>query len=206
MRTIETNLYKFDELSDEAKQNAIDKWRNSDNDDFDFQSECSIDDFCTILNILGFDVDNMKNSKKPAIYYSVGYCQSDYANFDASYRYKKGALKAIKQYAPRCGELHNAAKTLQELQKKYFYNLYCKVKTNHRYGFSVEVEHLENSGFIYSDNVISVENEFKYIVRQLNHYLYIQLRNGLDYVNSDEYITETIINNDYEFKDNGVMI
>lgn len=50
MRTIEKTIYKYSELSDAAKSNARDWYRQSDCDDF--YSECVIEDTATIADIL----------------------------------------------------------------------------------------------------------------------------------------------------------
>jgi hypothetical protein len=73
----------FDELDDAAKERARDWYRECiDEDDF----SCEIDEFASICDILGIDLKTHevalmsgKTRSDPNIYWSVGYCQSDYA-------------------------------------------------------------------------------------------------------------------------------
>ena len=194
------NLYSFNELSEDAQQKAIDKWRHNDYDDFEWQAEHIIEDFATICKILGITLDY-----KNPVSYSVGYCQSDYASFFGTYRYNKGALSKIKQYAPHDTELYNIAKQLQEIQKKYFYMINVSISRScrvYRDSMSFEINH-KNEINISDTDYLELESEFKYIFSHLAHWLYKRLSEALDYVNSDNYIKETILANEYTFTEYG---
>src|SRR4051794_24426167 len=101
-RTIEQTVYQFDELSDAAKEKAREWYRECiDSNDFD----CEVDEFVTIAEAIGIDFDTHevklmsgRTRREPNIYWSVGYCQSDYAAFEGTYDYKADAearLRAI---------------------------------------------------------------------------------------------------------------
>jgi hypothetical protein len=200
METI--SIYSFDELSEEAKIKAIEKYRNNDHDDFDWQAEPIIEDFSTICDILGITLE-----EKYPVSYSVGYRQSDYSSFFGQYKYKKGALSKIMEYAPKDDRLAHIAKSLQKLQRKYFYKLSCDIARSYR-GESMRIENIERSDFIElsNDDYKDIENELEIIFIYLAHWLYKQLCEVLDFINSDDYIKETLIANEYKFLEDGRMI
>ena len=200
METI--NIYYFDELSEESQNRAIKKWRNSAHDDFDFQAEAIIEDFSTICDILGISL-----KEKNPVSYSVGYCQSDYASFYGTYRYNKGALAKIKEYAPKDSTLEYIAKELQNIQKKYFYKLTVEISSGgyRESHMCVDVNDTEGQ-YRYTCKYDELESEFKHIFSNLAHWLYKRLCEALDYVYSEDYIKETIIANEYKFLEDGRMI
>src|SRR6476619_4611231 len=99
---VEHTLYKFDELSDAAKERAREWFREGalDYDWWDFIYE----DAARMANILGIDL-NQKPVKlmgggtryDPFIWLSGFYSQSDGACFEGRYSYAKGAAKAIRK-------------------------------------------------------------------------------------------------------------
>lgn len=192
------NLYYFDELSDEVKEKAIDKFRETIGDDFDWQAEHIIEDFTNICKILGITL-----AYEHPVSYSVGYCQSDYAAFFGTYRYNKGALSKIKEYAPKDSTLEYIAKQLQEIQRKYFYKLIVNISSGGYRESSMSVDiHDDENRYSYG-KYDQLESEFKHIFSNLAHWLYKRLREALDYVYSDEYIKETIQANEYTFTEYG---
>ena len=122
--TVTHTLYRFEELSARAKENARDWWRELEQMDF----EPDYADFEAIANILGieFDAKPIKllgggTRYQPTIYWSGFSSQGDGACFEGCYRYAKGASKAIRDYAPKDERLHAIADNLQEIQSKAFY-------------------------------------------------------------------------------------
>lgn len=77
MRTIETVVYDFDELSDEAKQKAIEKWYE--NEDYPWLE----DDMAEFLS----ENDPYFCDKK--IQYSLSYCQGDGLSFESKFDLEK---------------------------------------------------------------------------------------------------------------------
>lgn len=188
------NLYSFDELSEDAQQKAIEDYRNADLDCFSDLVEFIIDDFITICKIIGIDLRN-----KNPIFYSVGYCQSDFASFFGTYEYNKGAYKALKHYAPMDTILLDYVKQLQALQSKYFYGLTVTIDSTPRNNMQIETYDKNDN------NRKELDSEFDDIFSGIAHNLYISLRNELDYVNSNEYIIELITANEYTFTSDGKM-
>ena len=92
-RIIEKTVYQFSELSDKAKEKARDWFRScSDSSDLDNV----ITDFCSIADLIGLELSTRsvklmsgKTRQEPEIYYSVAYCQGDYAAFSGTWNYKR---------------------------------------------------------------------------------------------------------------------
>lgn len=187
-----TTSYSFDELSEEAQQNAIDNTRNSegylDHEWWDFTYE----DFKECLAILGFDVD-LKQT------YFSGFCsQGDGAAFTAEYEYKKGWKAALKSQNGKedLEKLLDIGERLQEEQKKSFYKLTAKTEPwDHRtYSQRTEVQHYDHE----YDGITSEQEEaICDICNELGGWLYKRLEAENDYLMGDEAIKEAIQSNDW---------
>lgn len=204
-RIIEKTVYQFSELSDKAKDKARD-WFRSCSDSSDLDSV--VTDFCSIAEIIGLELSthsvhlmNGKTRDDPNIYFSVGYCQSDYAAFSGTWKYKAGCLKAIKDYASQDKTLHSIVSDWQALQKTSFYQL----RVNASCGRSNQ--HVD-SVYRYDDKTVdySTESEAGNIVDRLASWLYSALREEVDYLSSDEHVDEGITANEYEFYENGERV
>lgn len=198
MRTLTIPVYKFSELGDEAKSKARDYFR----DDIDL--EFVVGDFCSIAEIIGLKLDtrpvklmNGQTQGKAEVYYSVGYCQSDYAAFVGMWRYANGCKKAIRDYAPHDTDLHAIVDQWCDIQRRNFYQLVavCSVRRD----FQVAETHTADGRFT-RDETLDVATD---CVSALAGWLYKRLRDECDYRSSDEYIDEMIALNDYEFYENG---
>lgn len=207
MRTVKTTVYKFSELSDSAKQTAMQWWRNSDCDNF--WSEGVFDDAATIADLMGLDIRlTRKNSGnyEPSIYYSGFSSQGDGACFEGIYRYKKGSVKDIKAYAPEDAEISRIAKALQDIQKKYFYKLTARTKHRghyyHEYCMAIDVDYSGDD----SRDITDAENVISEALRDFARWIYKQLETEYEYQNSDETVSENIISNEYEFDESGDRI
>lgn len=167
VRHIESIPYfAYSDLSDKAKDKAFDKWRNS----VEFFSEFIIEDITNILETIGFY--NVK------IWYSLGYCQSDFASFNARYSFKKGSLKELKVNYPHATEWHNIAKDLQELQRKNFYSLAGKFTNS---DFDIESKN-ERYWSYDQDN----RDLLKPIIKEINRIIYNSIRAEYEYQTSQE--------------------
>lgn len=190
MRTIETVVYSFDDLSEDAKEKAIDNVRNSNFLDYDWW-DCTLEDWKHCLGIIGFDADS--------IYFNLGYSQSDYASIEGTYRYRKQWKKALKQ-AGIGGKILKAlseyGQRLQKAQSLVFYTGYCSVSSNHRGGMCFDVE-AEKGDFA------EFETEIKDIVSDICHDIYYSLTDEWEYLNSDESLQEMILCNEMEFTEEG---
>lgn len=124
----ETRVFQFSELSESAKQTALEAQARYESEVLDV--ECVYDDAATIADLFGLDL-NTKNVKlmgggtrlDPCIYYSGFSSQGDGACFEGCYEYAKGGLKAVKEYAPLDTELHRIVSDLQCAQAINFYRI-----------------------------------------------------------------------------------
>ena len=142
MRTQTTTVYFFDELSDEAKQAAIDSNRSWIVQDFDWW-DSSFEMFAEAAELFGLDIRQARKSfvggghrYDHTIFFSGFSSQGDGACFEGHYTYKKGALKATEQPFPGDSELLCIVRDLQTLQQRNFYQLTAAAKHRGCYNHS----------------------------------------------------------------------
>ena len=211
MRTETTTrtLYKFSELSPEAQQHALEEQSQIESEYFD--PEFVYDDAATIAELFGLDIRQTRKIRNdgshfydPTIYYSGFSCQGDGACFEGRYEYKRGALKAVKDYAGQDERLHRIVKALQEIQRKNFYQLTARTThSGHYYHsgcMSVDVE--RSDGKEMTDDA---EEMVKECLRDFADWIYKQLEAEYDYRTGEESCREAIEANDYEFTEKGDM-
>jgi len=191
-------VYSFDELSDTARQHALEKLYNI-NTNYEWW-DSTFDDFKTIADLMGIGVKN--------IYFSGFSSQGDGACFSGDYRYKKGALSAVKDYAPLDKELHRIAKGFQDIQRRYFYQLSADISEPrghyvHERSVTVDVEHYERYSM---DIPIVIQDAIDELLRDMMRWLYKTLEEEYDWRTSEEQIIESIQANEYEFDSGGNLI
>lgn len=198
MCTIHTDVFAYDELTDQAKEKARDAWRK---DAFDYDWWESVYEMAsTAAGLLGIDLANKsRQGVAPAIYFSCGYSQSDYASFEGFYEYRKGAAKAIRAEFPTDKDLHAIAAGLQDVQRRNFYKLQAECKCSNYGGLSVDVTHAESR---YKD-IGDAESEIRDLLRDFAQWIYRALRDEYEYLNSDDCIAEGILANGIEFTEEG---
>lgn len=211
MRTevIERTLFKFEELNEVAKEKARDWYREG--DDYSFVQEYVYEDASRMGRLMGIDLDTKPvklmgggTRYEPCIWYSGFSSQGDGACFEGSYRYQKGAVKAVKSEC-NDSELIRIATELQEVQRRHFYKL--RASTSHRGHYyhsgcmSVSVEHYDDQ---YRD-IGSAEDDITQLLRDFADWIYGQLEDAYDYCMSDEAVDEGIIANGYEFTEEGEL-
>lgn len=207
---IEKTVYSFDELSDKAKERARDWYRG---DGEFFGAEYVFEDAATIADLMGIDLCQTRKTRMggshyyaPTIYWSGFWSQGDGACFECSYRYKKGSVQAIKEYAPKDTELLRIAKALQDAQRKQFYKLTASSRNSGHYYhsgcMSVSVEHSEDR---YRD-IGEAEDDIRQALRDFADWIYKELEEAYDWENSDENVDESIRANDYQFDEDGEVI
>jgi len=168
--TTTRNLYTFDELTEKAKDNAIEKEQQYQSENF--EHEYIYDDTKQIFEILGF---TFTDEKQP-FYYSGFSSQGDGACIaSARYSFKRESMLELKQC---CSDktLFAIAKELQALQRKTFYTLSANITHYGRYYHerSMRIEiNFEKGNCQASD--------FDGLVTRLCKWLYKQLNNKYDY-------------------------
>lgn len=195
--TKEITLYSFDELSDKAKEKAINKIRYSESYlDWNWY-DYTIEDFTNILETIGF------NDVK--IGFSVFYSQGGGAHFTGSYRYKAGALAHVKKEYPKYEALHTFAKELQELESKDFYSIRFKISHNGHYQHenctSFDFEDIRNN-YGYTNQGFN-EDGYMEACRSFMQEIYSSLKKEYDYLMEDEQIIDFINNHEFLYNEFG---
>lgn len=192
LRTYTKEVYSLDEVKEKALEKNWDI-----NVDYEWW-DCTYEDAQTIFELIGFTF----HDEKQPFYFSGFSSQGDGACIDkASYRYQKGALKAVKDYAPQDTDLHFIAKALQDMQRKAFYTGTASIR---------------HSGHYYHERSMAIDSEcekgmfdesdFSELVSDLCKWLYRNLEKEYDYLTSEEVILETLQANEYEFDASGNII
>jgi len=188
MRTVEKVVYKLNELPDNVQETAIEKFREF-NLSYEWWDNVYYD-VEEIGKLIGIEIDK--------IYFS-GFCsQGDGACFEGSYYYQKQSVKKIMEYAPQDEDLHEIAKELYNIQRKYFYGLNARIKQSGHYMHEMctQIDVYNDEGdYTPTESNDSITESLRDFMR----WIYKRLEDEHDYLQSDEAIKETIEANDYEF-------
>jgi hypothetical protein len=209
MRTIEQTVFKFSELTDNAKEKAREWWRA----DYDIHLDHVIDDAATVAALFGLDIGktnvrlmNGRTRAEPAVYWSGFWSQGDGASFDGDYAYCKGALDAVKSYAPQDADLHTIVRRLQRVQARNFYRLTAGVyKSNHHYCHEMTMR-FDVSRTDYARVSDDDAEELSDCLRDFARWIYRALETEWEYQASDESIDELMECNGYEFDEDGRIV
>lgn len=202
-RVIAQTIYKFEELSERAKERARNWWRDSGGpEDFD----CILSDAVEIGELIGISFDKRRVTLmgggiryEAKVWFSLGYRQGDYANFDGSYSYSRGAAKAVRQRAPMDKVLHSIVDQLQAAQRRRFYRITATCQSNHLGGMTVNASDEDRPYADIGDDGREVERALE----RFADWIYSQVRDENDYQMSDEVVDENITCNEYEFDEGG---
>lgn len=188
MQTISVELFSVNELSEKARQKAIEKYRNYG----DVDLTCTVEYIEEILTCLGFE--------SPKISYT-GFCsQGDGLSFTSdNWQYKKGMLDSIKQATTNKDVLEWAHCLYSESKDTFFRLSFCVERISSRYSHSNTVT-VANYHYDLSDKQIEWLNHIK---NGLCLVFYRMLEKDYDYQLSDEYIIESLSSNDVLFLESG---
>ena len=199
MQVHKITTYSFSELSEEAQQKAIEDFRSSDGflcyDWYDHIYE----DAKTIGALMGIDIDK--------IYFSGFSSQGDGACFEGTYKYKKGCVHAVKEWAPQDTELHEIVEQLAEIQKPNFYQLEASVHHSGHYYHSgctricVSREHPDWTEYL-DDRV---HDDIAQLLREFMDWIYSRLEKEYWWHYEDEQVKDSIEANDFQFLEDGSM-
>jgi hypothetical protein len=204
--TVTVEAYRFDELSPRAKECARDWWRDSGGpDEYDY----IIDDIVHAGQMLGIEFTT--NPVKlfggglrhaPALYWSVGFSQSDYAAFEGVWHYRRGSLADIRKEYPKDTSLQTIAADLQRYSKAAFYQLtaYCRMNQDSQ---RVSVDWADGR---YAAIPPVSEQGITGALQVFAQWAYQRLRDEVEYQHSDEVVDENIRCNGYEFDVNGRLL
>lgn len=202
MRTeiITRNIYTFAELSDDAKQNVLNSWRES-GIDFDNDAEFILDMWKERLENIGF--------KNCTINYSGFSSQGDGACFITNHF----DLTAIIEHFLNCSRLETYNKYSRFLASAWSdyieLNMYNIGRYSHENSVKLELQNNCLSSYASArvngliDDLIEDLNQYR---RELSQEIYKSLEHAYEYANSDEHVIEIINCNDYEFTEDGKML
>ena len=194
MKTVETKVFTFDELSEDAKQVAIENHRSINTEMFDWY-EPIIEGFRETLPQQGFEVDN--------IFFSGFWSQGDGAMFE--YTFNDTILKKFIDSL----DLDSKTKSLAEVSfmvsgggshsGRYYHSNCCS------HSFYLE------SCAPYEDETTELadhyQDAFEQFVVELYHNLCDEIYTALEKyyyeLQEDEFVIEAIMANDYEFTEDG---
>jgi hypothetical protein len=208
-----SEAYRFDELTDAAKEKARDWYREGMHEDT-FAFDCVTEDFERVCEILGVDLDQRKDGQRrdgtpiyrPTIYWS-GFCsQGDGACFEGTYDYKADAVLKIRGYC-NDEELIRIAEQLAKLQCENAFGLRAVIKHRdahyyHSRTMSIEVNDRRNDDRC-DDALNLAEHAIGELMVDLADWFYKQLDAQNDYRYSAECVDESITANEYMFDEEG---
>lgn len=199
MKTIETKVYEFSELSDAAKKKARDWYREVSSDDT-FGAKCVINDAKRIFALCGIDIDN--------VYYSGFWSQGDGACFEGTWRASGVKVGAVKEEAPVDEELHRIAAEFERIAALF---PYASFTVKHR-GF-YQHENCTEFSFSFpdeSDNEseatlasVRAEKDLEKAAKDAMRWIYKTLEKEYEWRNADEQVDECIEANEYTFTEDG---
>ena len=198
VETISRDLYHFNELSDRAKEKAIEKLRGINVDDFAWY-DSDYEDFTAICKLVGIEIDK--------IYFTGFSSQGDGACFTGNFKHVSNALELVRAYAPKDEKLHSAIQYLQDNSNR----IGATIKHNDRYyhenSVDIDVYNIDADG--YETVYFSVTNEtvkhVKQALRDIMRWMYGQLQAQSEYLTGDEAVIETIEANECEFTAEGKL-
>lgn len=204
-----TTVYRIEELSDAAKSKAKTWYRElGPHDDW---WDAVYEDFERVCDILGVNLKTKPvrlmgggTRQKPCIWFSGFWSQGDGACFEAGVRYAKGSVAEIKAYAPQDAELHRIAISLQDLQRRNFYQLVADVTHGGRYyhEFCMDIA-VDRDSPTSQSPTDDAEAGITEALRDLARWLYSQLRAEHDHLTSDKAVEDAISINEYTFTETG---
>jgi len=194
MRIIETEVYEFHELSEQAKENAIDYFRKDMEIFFDFFH----DDCIHYANERGF--------KDIELQYSLGYCQGDGLSFSA-----KEYTKLEELYLDELGK--GKEKTAKLLADNTYFKCtgneghYCFASSS---DIDIWIEYYTSSINTDCKNINEAVDDVRLKLEQIYYDVCKELEKRgyeeIEYQLSDEAIILTIEANEYEFTKEGTLI
>lgn len=191
MRIDQVQVFKFDELSDKAKEKARDWYRQAGESDQWWDGV--FEDVKDIAKLMGVEIER--------IGFSGFASQGDGAHFVGSFKYGQGCAKAVATYAPLDKDIQGIAKGWQALQAANFYKLTGTVKHQGHY------QHENCTTFdVYRDGdwagpeAVDATQE---VMRDFMRYIYRRLEKEYNFLNEDSQVDANILGNDYEFTADG---
>ena len=195
MKTIELNIYNFEELSEEAKQYAIEKHRA-----YEYEHGEPLMFFSETYN----EKFSEAGFEGTEIQYSLSYSQGDGLSFSAE-NYDKLELLYLEVLGK--GKEKTAKVLAENTVVKLTGNTghYCYAHTNQvdlyfeHYTSAINCENIDNIESVQGQVLNKLTTIYMDLCKELEKIGYEQI----EYYQSDEAIKETLIANEYEFLEDG---
>lgn len=195
MKTIEIKLYKFEELTKEAQQKTIEKYYAINVEYYDWYTPTT-EQF----------KDMTKDFEVEKVYFSGFASQGDGAMFEYS-----GVTQELFDSAIDSLKLPNYKKSAMKLsgcfsakgthQGHYSHEKCCY----HVMDFEPIYDNRDNINELFDTHHIELEEYITEKYEEIAKQLYRELESENDYLTSEEAIKETLIANEYEFTEDGVI-
>ena len=213
MRTIEVNLYQFNELSDSAKEVVRNWYREAGRGD-NFFAEYVIDDAIELGKLMGFDFKTRGVKlhgggmrEKPCIYWSGFSSQGDGACFEASWSAKAVQTGKIKENAPTDKLLGCVALELERIALIFptaTFTVSHQGRYYHKNSTDFDISITDNEGQqIDTLQTAAAALDLIANTKDFMGWIYRQLERAYDYEQSNEAVDENIVANGYEFTIDG---
>lgn len=205
----EKTEFKFSELSDKAKQTALDAERYSEGYLHHEWWDGVYEDAVNMAEILGIEISETRHTPhKGKPYYSTDisfsgfYSQGDGASFEGSYAYKPDAAEKITNAASQDKELLRIATALSVLNITQRLlggePIECHITTSGRYSHSGGME------ITYDGDLDDIEKDLLQLMRDFADWIYKRLDEEYDYLMSDDVVAEQLA--DSTFDEHGSVI
>ncbi len=208
MRTIRIKAYKFDELSDQAKEKAISNYRNSEHYDGDYYDEVteSVKAVTELFNLksgnrysdlrTGHIDDNILELSGVRLYKFI---LNNYGTQLFTPKYIKSIPREVHYKAFIC-EVH----TYQDRKSTFLYSKWKRSADCPLTGVCYDMDILEP---VYTFLTRPDKNTtFQDLINDIEHAMIKTYDDTEQWINSDEFISDTLENNDYEFTKEGKEI
>lgn len=214
MRTIETTVFQFKELSNAAKEKAR-EWYRRGLDGDNYFSESVIEDAAEIAAMMGLDVNQRTarlmgggTRQEPAIYWSGFSSQGDGACLEGTWRAKDVIGGAVAEHvgdSESCREIRRIAAEFARLAAEWPSASFTVSRSDPRYSH----EHSVSFDFDISQDATSTEDaehDLTEASRDFMRWIYRALEQEYNYNRANEQVDESIEANEYEFTEDGICL
>lgn len=207
MKTIQLELFSFNELSNDAKAKAINSERNSENLEYHYSGE--VEYYQDVLKHIGFT--NVEIS------FSGFYSQGDGASFTADYDSSLINLDGLKNHNTELYSLMARIDSVFGASGLSSDNIITasvkRVSSHYSHHNTVNIDDIAINGedeWITEDSKVykafeAVENYLTSLKDDICYIIYNNLEREYEYQTSDEYIAELLTINDYYFLADGTF-
>lgn len=203
-KTIGAEVFEYAELDESAKAKARDWYREGGLEYawYDFE------DAYEIAERLGLDIKPAtKHDRHNGVLFSGFWSQGDGACFVGRYNGTVDALAQVKDWAPQDEELHRIANCLDEAQASVQHALKANITHRglyyHEYTMGFDFSDDSEADAVPDELMQAAEEHITEALRSFARWIYRQLEDEYNYLNSDEAVAETIEANKYTFDSEG---